>query len=115
MTLAAALLTARLSSATKIQIGQAAGTIIRLTTHEREVVNVVLKDNKAEISESESDVKDNFLEDFALETRILWCTIDKPSRSLLHISPNSNVVERLLNRTGLIMRPNRKSTDVSWT
>ena len=36
-----------------------------------------------------------------------------PYRSLLHISPTSNIVERLFSRCGIIMRPHRRLMDPS--
>jgi len=64
-------------------------------------------------SDSDDDGEPNFIEQGKSEYDSKRPKQQPPYKSTLHISPTSNIVERLFSRCGLIMRPHRRLMDPS--
>ena len=87
---------------------------LKLTLAEKDAISIFLiveEDLQANDSDEESSFLNSANDEF--EGNIKRAKKNSPYRSLLHISPTSNIVERLFSRTGIIMRPHRRLMDPS--
>ena len=89
-----------------------------LSAQEKRKVSFFLVDRTAEEDEEDEDldVDLSFLEETLDEAAVESSKRHKkscPYRSLDHVAPTSNIVERLFSRCGIIMRPHRRLMDPS--
>ena len=87
-----------------------------LSSAEKAAVAVFALDptsNEIEATSEADDDEPSFIEEGRNEYDSKRPKKQFPYRSLLHISPTSNIVERLFSRCGIIMRPHRRLMDPS--
>ena len=68
---------------------------------------------EAQSDGSDDDGEPSFIEEGKNEYESKRTKLQPPYKSTLHISPTSNIVERLFSRCGIIMRPHRRLMDPS--
>lgn len=74
---------------------------------------VVESEAQSDGSDDDDDGEPSFIEEGKNEYESKRTKLQPPYKSTLHISPTSNIVERLFSRCGIIMRPHRRLMDPS--
>ena len=91
-------------------------TSLRRNTAQEKSVRIFLKEEETFTTNDSEDSKekdDYFLNDTEFNDRIKRVRSSMPYKPIFHVSPTSNIVERLFSRCGLIMRPHRRLMDPS--